>query len=93
MNEKEKMLNGLLYDANYDEILIKERIKCKSLCHKYNNLLYENITERKAILKQILGKTKENFIIEPYFWCDYGYKRYFQNSRDRNSDNRNLSDT
>lgn len=73
MNEKEKMLNGLLYNANYDEILIKERIKCKSLCHKYNNLLYENIAERKAILKQILGKTKENFIIEPYFWCDYGY--------------------
>ncbi len=37
MNEKEKMLNGMLYDANYDKALIKEREKCKILCAKYNN--------------------------------------------------------
>ena len=73
MNEKDKMLNGMLYDANYDKALIEERKKCKILCAKYNNSAYENIELRYALLKQILGKTKENFIIEPAFWCDYGY--------------------
>lgn len=43
------------------------------MCHRYNNLSPDKIEERKALLKEILGKTKENFWIEPYFWCDYGY--------------------
>lgn len=73
MNEKEKMLNGLLYDANYDKSLIKERTDCKILCSKYNNIPYENSKERNYIIRQILGKIKNNFVIEPSFWCDYGY--------------------
>lgn len=73
MNEKEKMLEGLLYDANYDENLINERIRCKTLCSKFNNIPYGDMDTRHDILKQILGKTKEKFLIEPYFWCDYGY--------------------
>lgn len=73
MNEKEKMLNGLIYDANYDEDLKQERISCKNLCHKYNMLSPDMVEERKAILKEILGKVKENFWIEQSFWCDYGY--------------------
>lgn len=73
MSEKEKMLKGELYDANYDENLIRERIKCKTLCHKYNALSPENLKEREDIIRQILGKTKKNFIIEPSFYCDYGY--------------------
>ena len=73
MSEKEKMLSGQLYDANYDKELADERMFCKCLCHKYNNLSPDNVDERKAILKQILGKTGERFWIEPDFRCDYGY--------------------
>ena len=73
MNEKEKMLKGLLYDANYDKSLIEERTQCKSLCYEYNNLQPVKADERKKLLKQILGKTKENFLIEQPFMCDYGY--------------------
>lgn len=73
MNEKEKMLKGLLYDANYDKALIEERKQCKILCAKYNNSPYEDIESRYTLLSRILGKIKENFIIEPSFWCDYGY--------------------
>lgn len=73
MNEKEKMLNGFLYDANFDKTLVEERLRCKTLCSKLNNLPYENISERQNILKEILGKTKNKFHIEPNFWCDYGY--------------------
>ena len=73
MSEKEKMLSGQLYDANYDKELIDERMHCKCLCHKYNNLSPDNVEERKSVLKQLLGKTGENFLIEPDFICDYGY--------------------
>ena len=51
MTEKEKMLNGELYDACLDEDLFKDRIKCKTLCQKYNNLKIENLDERKNVIK------------------------------------------
>lgn len=38
MTEKEKMLAGLLYDANYNESLMEERLKCKDLCYEFNQL-------------------------------------------------------
>lgn len=73
MNEKEKMNAGLLYDACKDENLFLERQKCKELCQKYNRTSPELLDERKAIMKQILGKTGKEFLIEQNFFCDYGY--------------------
>ena len=32
MTEKEKMLAGILYDANNDKNLFKERMLCKDIC-------------------------------------------------------------
>ena len=72
-SEKEKMLNGELYDANYDKSLIEERTKCKTLCFKYNNISPEKIIERKELIKEIVGKTNGDFLIEQPFMCDYGY--------------------
>ena len=66
MSEKEKMLSGVLYNAN-DKTLFTERVKAKELCRKYNSEL------KKDYLKELLGKTGENFQIEPNFFCDYGY--------------------
>ena len=62
--EKEKMLCGELYDANYDKSLIEERIKCKMLCFQYNNISPEKIAERKKLIKKIIGKTNGEFLIE-----------------------------
>ena len=73
MSEKEKMINQKLYVPNEKE-LEEERIKCKSLCQKYNNLPIENIDERHEFIKTILGHTGEKVLIEPDFWCDYGYR-------------------
>lgn len=73
MSEKEKMLAGELYNAEKDNDLFQERLLCKTLCQKYNNLPISEIEKRKNLLKQILGKTKENFWIEQTFFCDYGY--------------------
>ncbi len=73
MTEKEKMLAGELYDANYNIELEKEREKAKDLCFEFNNLKPSNREKQAVILKKILGKTKEKFRIEQPFMCDYGY--------------------
>ena len=63
----------MLYDANYDQELIRERTQAKELCYDYNHLRPSQEEEQRAILKQLLGKTGENFCITAPFWCDYGY--------------------
>ena len=73
MTEKEKMLNHMLYDANYDQDLKAERAKAKDLCYEYNQLHPSDQAGHQRVMKQLLGKTRENFTIEPAFWCDYGY--------------------
>ena len=73
MSEKEKMLNGELYMPEHDETLFSERIKCKTLCYKFNNLSPDKINERTELIRQIVGKTQKKFWIEQPFYCDYGY--------------------
>ncbi len=73
MTEKEKRDKGELYDANYDKALERERIKVKDLCFKYNNLEPSKQKERKELIKEILGSTKNSLLIESNFYCDYGY--------------------
>ena len=70
--EKEKMLAGEIYDANYDPALLAERMACKKLCRKYNNLEPDS-SERESLMRRILGHTGEQFVIEQPFFCDYGY--------------------
>jgi len=73
MTEKEKMLKGELYNANYDEEIIKDRIKTQDLCFEYNNLKPSNYEKREEILRTLFSKVGTKPIIEQYFWCDYGY--------------------
>ena len=73
MSEKEKMLAGEIYDANYDKELIEDRYKAKNLCHEFNNLKPSDIEAREKIIKKLFGKTGQQILIEQNFWCDYGY--------------------
>lgn len=73
MTEKEKMLKGELYNANYDETLTAERNKCKELCFQFNTTPYADVGKRQSLLKSIIGSIKGQYTIEPTFWCDYGY--------------------
>ena len=50
MTEKEKMIAGMIYDANYDEELLRERTKAKELCHEYNYLV-KKLVKNKGIFK------------------------------------------
>ena len=73
MSEKEKMLAGELYDANYDKDLIKERYFVKDKCYNFNQLKPSNYQEKEKIIREILGRTGNVFTIEQPFMCDYGY--------------------
>lgn len=73
MTEKEKAAAGLLYDANYDRELEKERDRCKDLCHELNLLSPSDGEGRRALLERIVGKIKGACVVNSPFWCDYGY--------------------
>lgn len=72
MTEKEKMLAGMLYNAS-DTELVRERTLCKDLCYEYNQTSPSDLEKRQGIIQKLFGKTAGNFLIEPSFWCDYGY--------------------
>lgn len=73
MTEKEKRDRRMLYDANNDRTLLSERGRAKELCHRFNQLSPTEEAAQREILRQLLGRTGENFCILPSFWCDYGY--------------------
>ena len=72
MTEREKMNQGLLYDANYDAELRAARARCKDLCFLYNQLKPSLVSEQEKIIRQLFGKTGKQFCITAPFWCDYG---------------------
>ena len=66
MTEKEKMLAGLIYDANYDEELLKERVKAKDLCFEYNySVKPSEVKKQNEILKKLFGKKKKFYSNSP----------------------------
>lgn len=71
--EKEKMLAGLIYDANYDQELIDARADAKELCYDFNHARPSEEAKRQDIIRQLLGKTGKEFEITGPFYCDYGF--------------------
>ena len=71
-SEKEKMLNGELYDAD-DPELVAERKHAHDLTRRYNRTTGHNQNERQELLAELLGSRGDECEIEPPFRCDYGY--------------------
>lgn len=72
MNQKERMLAGLPYKA-WQDGLEKERMDNKRKIYEYNNTFPDDMERLTSMIKNILGKTGEQVMIEPPFRCDYGY--------------------
>lgn len=70
------MLNGELYNASYNDELIKDRCKAKDICFEYNNIKPSDIRKREEIIKKLFSKTGKQILVEQNFWCDYGYNIY-----------------
>ena len=58
MTEKEKMLAGILYDANNDKNLFKERMLCKDICFEYNNVKPSDTKTQELNHKKNFGENK-----------------------------------
>ena len=70
--EKEKMLNGELYDAS-DPELVDERQRARDLTRRYNRTTPDEADCRRDILDELFGSRGEPCLVEPPFRCDYGY--------------------
>jgi maltose O-acetyltransferase len=70
--EKEKMLNGELYNA-LDAELTEERVSARLLIKELNESREDQVEERNRILKQLIPNAGEGLWLQPPFYCDYGY--------------------
>lgn len=69
--EKEKMLSGKPYVAS-DEELVSQRMYARERTFEYNSLPPSEKARKYKIITDLLGKTGQDFLIEPPFRCDYG---------------------
>ena len=76
MGERDKMINGEIYEPFCQE-LEQDRFRAKELCREYNLLHSDEKDKKQEILKKLLGKAGDSSIIEPNFFCDYGYNIEF----------------
>lgn len=72
ISEKEKMLSGQLYKAS-DQELLNDRCMTKEILFDFNALRPNHSIQGVKLLRSLLGKTNDTFVIEPPFRYDYGY--------------------
>ena len=75
MNEREKMLQGKIYDC-MDKELYERRLLAGELCIKYNNLP-EAHPDRMGILKELFPHSDETLLLRGPVYVDYGDNTYF----------------
>jgi maltose O-acetyltransferase len=69
--EKQKMLDGELYDA-MDAQLVTERRRARALLARFNTSPESALDERTQILGELFGSSGADVSIQPPFHCDYG---------------------
>ena len=74
-SEKEKMLAGELYNAS-DPVLVAERLHARTLTYQLNVTHYKDEIAYRRILSELLPNVTSRTLIEPPFYCDYGYNIY-----------------
>ena len=71
MSQKEKMLNGKLYNSSVPE-LVEMKKKTQSLVYRFNQLEPTKVDERLKLLYQILPHLGKNAWVEQSFKVEYG---------------------
>jgi maltose O-acetyltransferase len=70
-SEREKMLDGELYDA-LDAELTAARARARDLCQALNATREAEEEERRRILRELFAVGGETVWMQPPFFCDYG---------------------
>jgi len=76
MTEREKMVQGLMYDP-MDKELFKGRLRARALLRKLEEIPEDKERQRRHIFKELFAETGERFYIENSFKCDYGSNIYW----------------
>lgn len=71
IDQMQKMLSGQDYDPLCPQ-LSNQRKRAKALCFEYNHCHPDQKGKRQQILSKLFNSSKKA-IIEPNFYCDYGY--------------------
>lgn len=69
--EKEKMLEGELYDP-LDSQLFAERQHARLISKAFNDTSIDQQEERDRLIKELIPESGQGVWIEPPFYCDYG---------------------
>jgi maltose O-acetyltransferase len=70
-SERKKMLDGELYDP-LDPELVAARERARDLCQALNATREVEQSERRRILRELLGAGGDTVWMQPPFFCDYG---------------------
>lgn len=70
-NEKERMLDGVLYVAN-DSQLAADNMRKRRLVHEINTAPYDALDHRMELFHELFAELGEGAFIEAPFNCDYG---------------------
>lgn len=71
MTEREKMLRGELYDANFDPALLKARLEAEGLTWEFNSLRPDD-PRRRELLENMMGELNEGVTVLSPVYFDYG---------------------
>ena len=66
MTEREKMLRGEFYDANFDEALLEERLEAERNCYGFNQAEPGSAKQAEALEKLLGGTVPEDVFIGPF---------------------------
>ncbi len=72
MTEKEKSYAELLYQPGDPELVADRDVTVKKL-YEYNHINPLDRNARQAAIRELLGKTGDNCVVEQPFFCTYGY--------------------
>jgi maltose O-acetyltransferase len=71
-SQKQKMLAGEHYHAGDPEIQL-DQAAAKAWMVRYNASLPASASERRKLLRELLGEVGDGAVIRPTFHCDFGY--------------------
>ena len=72
------MRQNVAYVAKYKEETKEIQMRAKRFTYEYNHTAPEDEEGRKNILKSLFENEDLNVIIEPPFYCDYGFNIHFE---------------
>jgi maltose O-acetyltransferase len=70
--ERLKMVAGELYDPK-DSELAAARDRARDLCQALNASPESAVEERRRMLRELLGAGGDTVVLQPPFFCDYGF--------------------